>query len=168
MQGMFVPSLEPASAPPAAPAPPAVSAPPSRPAIETTIVPGSLRDFEVNVGDRVLFAFDESNLEDSARGILVKQAVWLQRYPAVIVTIEGNCDERGTREYNIALGARRAASVKDYLLGLGVAAARLKTISFGKERPICAESNEICWSKNRRAVSSISNVALSTDVAIKN
>ena len=152
---------------PSPPSAPVVSTVPPRPAIGETVVPGSLRDFEVNVGDRVFFAFDKSGLEDSARTTLKKQAAWLQKYPAVIVTVGGYCDERGTREYNLAFGARRAAAVKDYLVSFGVATQRLQTISFGKERPVCVESSENCWSQNRRAVSSISNAALSSDVAIK-
>jgi peptidoglycan-associated lipoprotein len=148
---------------------PAVSAAPPRPAIETGIIPGTLRDFEVNVGDRVFFSFDKSNLDDAARAALRKQAVWLSRYQAVTVAIQGNADERGTREYNIALGARRATAVKDYLASLGVRYDRLTTISFGKERPVCVESNEACWSQNRRAVSAITNAAASpNNVAMRN
>ena len=128
-----------------------------------------MRDFEVNVGDRVFFSFDKSNLDDSARAALQKQAAWLSRYRAVTVAIQGNADERGTREYNLALGARRAAAVKDYLASLGLTAGRMTTISFGKERPVCVESNEACWSQNRRAVSAITNAAASpNDVAMRN
>ena len=152
---------------PAAPPAPALPIVPPRASIEATIVPGSLRDFEVNIGDRVFFVFDKSNLDNSARFALQKQAAWLQKYPAVIMTVEGYCDERGTREYNIALGARRAGTAKDYLVSLGVAAERLKTISFGKEQPICVESNEDCWSRNRRAVSVITNTASSLNVVMK-
>jgi peptidoglycan-associated lipoprotein len=148
---------------------PAVSAAPPRPAIETSIIPGTLRDFEVNVGDRVFFSFDKSNLDDSARSALRKQAAWLAKYPAVTVAVQGNADERGTREYNLALGARRAVAVKDYLVSLGLAAGRLTTISFGKERPVCVESTEACWSQNRRAVSAITNAASSpNNVAMRN
>jgi peptidoglycan-associated lipoprotein len=146
-----------------------VSPAPARPAIETGIIPGTLRDFEVNVGDRVFFSFDKSNLDDAARAALQKQAAWLSRYQAVTVAIQGNADERGTREYNIALGARRATAVKDYLVSLGVRYDRLTTISFGKERPVCVESNEACWSQNRRAVSAITNAAASpNNVAMRN
>ena len=148
---------------------PAVSAARPRPTIGTGIIPGTLRDFEVNVVDRVLFSFDKSNLDDAARAALQKQATWLSRYQAVTVAIQGNADERGTREYNIALGARRATAVKDYLVSLGVRYDRLTTISFGKERPVCAESNEACWSQNRRAVSAITNAAASpNNVAMRN
>jgi peptidoglycan-associated lipoprotein len=106
---------------------------------------------------------------DLFRAALQKQAAWLSRYAAVTVAIQGNADERGTREYNIALGARRATSVKDYLVSLGVRYDRLTTISFGKERPVCVESNEVCWSQNRRAVSAITNAAASpNNVAMRN
>jgi peptidoglycan-associated lipoprotein len=145
---------------------PFASVAPRRPLIQATVVPGSMRDFELNVGDRVFFAFDTPKLDDSGRATLQKQAAWLERYPTVTVTVQGNCDERGTREYNLALGARRAESVKDYLLSLGVAAGRVSTISFGKERPVCVESNETCWAQNRRAVSAITNAA-SPNVAMR-
>lgn len=124
--------------------------------VETNqIIPGSERDFQVNAGDRVYFAYDQWTLNDASRNVLRRQAVWLQRYPAVVLTIEGHCDERGTREYNLALGARRAAAVKEYLASIGVSAGRLETISYGKERPVCTDSTEGCWSQNRRAVSVI-------------
>jgi peptidoglycan-associated lipoprotein len=159
----------PPPAPPAARSSPAVATAPTRPPAQPDagIAPGSERDFEVNVGDRVLFAFDKSILDDSARTTLRKQATWLARYPNVTIAVQGNCDERGTREYNIALGARRAEEVKDYLISLGVAPGRLTTLSYGKERPVCVESNEACWSKNRRAVSLISN-ARPGNVAMRN
>lgn len=149
-------AAEPVRAAPAAP-PPARTAPaqvayPARPAI----VPGSLKDFQVNVGDTVYYSFDSSNLDDPARAVLQKQAAWLERYRSVTLQVQGNADERGTREYNLALGARRAASARDYLVSLGVAPSRVTTISYGKERPICSESTEPCWAMNRRAVSAIS------------
>ena len=147
------------SAPATRPAPAVATAPRERPAPAPQIVPGSAKDFKVNVGDRVFFAFDRTNLDQAARAILQKQAAWLARYPGVTLRVEGNCDERGTREYNLALGARRAEEVKDYLVTLGVAAARLTTISYGKERPVCVESSETCWSKNRGAVSVPGNTA---------
>ncbi|MGQ0742372.1 MAG: peptidoglycan-associated lipoprotein Pal [Alphaproteobacteria bacterium] len=132
--------------------------PPPGPAVssETTIVPGSKRDFEVNVGDRVFFDYDRSDIRPDAAATLQKQAAWLARYPSVTLTIEGHCDERGTREYNLALGARRASTTKEYLISLGVSPSRLETISYGKERPTCVESNEGCWQQNRRGVSVIS------------
>lgn len=117
------------------------------------IVAGSDRDFIVNVGDRVYFDFDKYNVRNDQRAQLEKQAAWLKRYPAVQVTIEGHADERGTREYNLALGERRAKSVKDYLVSKGVNASRLTSISYGKERPVALGSNELAWSQNRRGVS---------------
>lgn len=147
---------------PAPPPPPPPPPPPRPPApVQQSIVPGSVQDFQVNVGDRIFFEYDKSDLDDRARGVLQKQAVWLQRYGAVILTIEGHCDERGTREYNIALGARRAQAVKDYLTSLGISTARLETISYGKERPVCVESTEACWAQNRRAVSVIKSGSVS-------
>jgi peptidoglycan-associated lipoprotein len=153
-------------APPPA-APPARFRPAPAPApAQASILPGSLKDFQVNVGDTVYFSFDSSNLEDSARNVLQKQATWLQRYRNVRLQVQGNCDERGTREYNLALGARRAASVREYLVSLGVTASRVDTISYGKERPFCAESSEACWAQNRRSVSAISGEA-SPNVAMR-
>ena len=128
---------------------------------EQTIVPGSARDFQINVGDRVLFDYDRADLDDSDRATLQKQAAWLAKYPQVTLTVEGHCDERGTREYNIALGARRAQAVKEYLVSVGVNSSRLDTISYGKERPVCVESNESCYSQNRRGVSTIASGATS-------
>lgn len=113
---------------------------------------GSAEDFVVNVGDRVFFAFDKYNLTAKARETLQRQAAWLNKYPQVTVTIEGHCDERGTREYNLALGDRRATSAKNYLVALGVNPNRVRTISYGKERPAVAGSNEAAWAQNRRAV----------------
>ncbi len=114
--------------------------------------PGSQQDFTVNVGDRVFFETDSSVLTPTARQTLDKQAQWLLRYPNYPVTIEGHADERGTREYNLALGARRAAATRDYLAGRGVPVSRLRTISFGKERPVAVCNDISCWSQNRRAV----------------
>ncbi|MDE3114034.1 MAG: peptidoglycan-associated lipoprotein Pal [Pseudomonadota bacterium] len=122
---------------------------------ESSIVPGSIKDFQVNVGDTVHFDYDKSDLHDSDKAVLQRQAAWLQKYPQVRVQVQGNCDERGTREYNLALGARRASAVKDYLASLGVSGSRLDTISYGKERPVCTESTESCWEQNRRAVTAI-------------
>ncbi len=128
----------------------------SRDVIENTqIVPGSVRDFQANVGDRVRFGYNRSDLDSVAQETLRRQAAWLAKYPSVSLVIEGHCDERGTREYNIALGARRAQAARDYLSSAGVAGARLETLSYGKERPECAESNEACWAQNRRALSAI-------------
>lgn len=145
------------SPPPVARTTPPISRPVPPPAMATGIAPGSEEDLRVNVGDTVHFAYDQYSVEDADKGILQKQATWLARYPRVRVTIEGNADERGTREYNLALGARRANSVKEYLVGLGVSSARLDTVSYGKERPICTESSETCWAQNRRGVTVIAN-----------
>ncbi len=128
---------------------------------QSSIVPGSAEDLRVNVGDTVHFAYDSSELDGQDRSILQRQAAWLQKYPSVRVQLQGNCDERGTREYNLALGARRANAVKDYLASLGVSPARLDTISYGKERPVCSESTESCWAENRRTVTVISGGATS-------
>ncbi|MFD0917355.1 peptidoglycan-associated lipoprotein Pal [Pseudahrensia aquimaris] len=114
--------------------------------------PGSTQDFTVNVGDRVLFQTDSSALTAEARQTLDKQATWLNQYAQYRITIEGHADERGTREYNIALGARRAAATRDYLVARGVPRTRLRTISFGKERPVATCDDISCWSQNRRAV----------------
>ncbi|HEX4079898.1 MAG TPA: peptidoglycan-associated lipoprotein Pal [Rhizomicrobium sp.] len=150
--------------PPAAEAPP--SAPPPAPQaqnqVESTVVPGSMQDFRVNVGDTVHFAYDKYEVMDQDRDILQRQAAWLQRYPQVRVTVEGHCDPRGTREYNLALGARRANAVKDYLISLGVPASRVDTISYGKERPVCTESDESCWAQDRRGVTTITSGAVTS------
>jgi len=114
--------------------------------------PGSQQDFVVNVGDRVFFESDQSDLTPQARSTLDKQAQWLQQYNRYSFTIEGHADERGTREYNIALGARRAQTVRDYLISRGIAANRMRTISYGKERPVAVCNDISCWSQNRRAV----------------
>jgi peptidoglycan-associated lipoprotein len=108
-----------------------------------------------NVGDRIFFATDQSILDASARGTLVRQAEWLNQNGGINLTIEGHADERGTREYNLALGARRANAVRDFLISQGLNASRVQTISFGKERPVSLCSEESCWSKNRRSVSTI-------------
>jgi peptidoglycan-associated lipoprotein len=98
---------------------------------------------------------------DEDRGTLQRQSAWLQKYPSVRVTVEGHCDERGTREYNLALGARRANAVKEYLVSLGVSSGRVETISYGKERPMCTESDESCYAQNRRGVTTITSGAAS-------
>ena len=114
--------------------------------------PGSQQDFVVNVGDRVFFESDSSELTAQSVATLEKQAQWLQSYSQYSFTIEGHADERGTREYNIALGARRAQTVRDYLASRGVSAQRMRTISYGKERPVAVCNDISCWSQNRRAV----------------
>ncbi len=120
-------------------------------------VPGSQQDFVVNVGDRVFFDTDSSELSAQARATLDKQAQWLGNYSQYSFTIEGHADERGTREYNIALGARRAETVREYLTSRGVAPQRMRTISYGKERPVALCNDISCWSQNRRAVTVLNN-----------
>jgi peptidoglycan-associated lipoprotein len=114
--------------------------------------PGSAQDFVVNVGDRVFFESDSTELTPQSVATLDKQAQWLGRYDRYAFTIEGHADERGTREYNIALGARRAQTVREYLVSRGVQASRMRTISYGKERPVAVCNDISCWSQNRRAV----------------
>ena len=114
--------------------------------------PGSAQDFVVNVGDRVFFESDQTDLTPQAIATLEKQAQWLQTYPRYAFTIEGHADERGTREYNIALGARRAQSVRTFLASKGIDPGRMRTISYGKERPVAVCNDISCWSQNRRAV----------------
>lgn len=115
-------------------------------------LPGSQEHLVVNVGDRVFFDFDKSDLKAEARATIEALAVWMNNYPAVTITIEGHCDERGTRDYNLALGERRANAVNDYLVALGVDPNRLSNISYGKERPAVLGSNEEAWAQNRRGV----------------
>ncbi len=112
--------------------------------------PGSQEDLVVNVGDRVFFDYDKNDLSPEARATVEALAAWLASYPATTIGIEGHCDERGTREYNLALGERRASSIHDYLVALGVDPGRLSTISYGKERPGVLGSNEESWAQNRR------------------
>ena len=119
-------------------------------------VPGSQQDFTVNVGDRIFFDTDSSLIRADAQQTLSRQAQWLKRYPNFQLTIEGHADERGTREYNIALGARRAAATRDYLVSKGVPRNRIQTISYGKERPVAVCDDISCWSQNRRAVTLLS------------
>ena len=114
--------------------------------------PGSQQDFVVNVGDRVFFESDSSDLTPQSRATLDKQAQWLATYNRYAFTIEGHADERGTREYNIALGARRSQAVRDYLASRGIESSRMRTISYGKERPVAVCNDISCWSQNRRAV----------------
>ena len=116
--------------------------------------PGSAEEF-IAVGDRVFFDFDKSEIRSSDASTLNDQAAWLKRYPNIKIVIEGHCDERGTREYNLALGERRANAVKEYLASRGISANRIDTISYGKERPAVLGSNESAWQQNRRGVSVI-------------
>ncbi|WP_137389218.1 peptidoglycan-associated lipoprotein Pal [Rhodoligotrophos defluvii] len=134
---------------------------PSAAAMAGRAVPGSERDFTVNVGDRVFFPNDVSTLSQENMETLRRQAQWLKLYPNVTVQVEGHADERGTREYNLALSARRAANVRDFLVAQGIAPNRISTISYGKERPVALCDAEACWSQNRRAVTVIMSGAVS-------
>jgi len=118
--------------------------------------PGSSQDFTVNVGDRIFFDTDSSVIRADAQTTLARQAQWLQQYGSYAITVEGHADERGTREYNLALGARRAAAARDFLVARGVPVNRIRTISYGKERPVAVCDNISCWSQNRRAVTVLS------------
>ena len=121
-------------------------------AMASAATPGSQQDFVVNVGDRVFFESDQTDLTPTAMATLDKQVQWLQQYNRYSFTIEGHADERGTREYNIALGARRAQAVRDYLVSRGVQGQRMRTISYGKEKPVAICNDISCWSQNRRSV----------------
>lgn len=142
--------------PAAAPAPAPTPAPP--PPVASTIVPGSLADFINQAGsDRVRFGFDRYDLDDAAQSTLTRQAAWLNQYSSIRITIEGHADERGTREYNLALGDRRANAVKNFLAAQGVSTARISTISYGKERPEAEGSDEASHAINRRGVTTLGN-----------
>jgi len=117
--------------------------------------PGSQQDLAATAGDRIFFSFDSAEISSESRQILQRQAEWLKRYSNVAVTIEGHCDERGTREYNLALGERRAQAAKNVLVALGIPASRLSTISYGKERPAVPGSSEEAYAQNRRAVTTV-------------
>lgn len=150
------PKPEPYTPPPVATTPPPVATPqtpytppPAPGAVTSAPLPGSQQDFVVNIGDTVYFDTDQHEIRGDAMPVLDAQAQWLNRYPGVRVRIEGNCDERGTREYNLALGARRANSVRDYLVSRGVSAARISTLSYGKEKPVDAGTGEDAWARNR-------------------
>ena len=136
--------------PPGPPGPPVGAGIGSR-----NIVPGSQQDLEASAGDRVFFAFDRSDITPESQQILSRQADWLRRYPNVTVTIEGHCDERGTREYNLALGERRAQAAKNVLVASGIPASRISTISYGKERPTVVGSSEEAWAQNRVAITTV-------------
>jgi peptidoglycan-associated lipoprotein len=151
-------------APPAPPPPPAAEAPlppPPPPVAEqqTGPVPGSTQDFVINAGDRVYFDYDAYSVRADAGPILDHQAEWLQRYSQVKVRIEGNCDERGTREYNFALGARRANAIKDYLVGRGVQTGRIETVSYGKERPMDPGTGDDAYAHNRNGHTALTSGA---------
>ncbi len=121
-------------------------------------VPGTQQDFEINVGDRVYFGYDSTSLDDAARGTLERQATWLQQYPNLTVTIEGHTDERGTNDYNLALGERRAAAIKNYLTALGAVPDQMLTISYGEERPVDPAHNDVAYAQNRRGVTVVNVV----------
>jgi len=146
---------------PAAPPPPpqAQALPPPPAPVGETVAPGSERDFVVNVGDRVYFDFDKYDIRTDAQPLLDAQAAWLKKYPAVQVRIEGNCDERGTREYNLALGARRANAVREFLVAHGVSGDRITTVSYGKEKPVDAGTGEEADAHNRNAHTAITGGA---------
>ena len=129
-------------------------------AMASAATPGSQQDFVVNVGDRVFFESDQTDLSPQAIATLEKQAQWLQTYNRYSFTIEGHADERGTREYNLALGARRATSVRSFLASQGVNASRIRTVSYGKERPVATCDDISCWSQNRRAQTVLNNRAV--------
>lgn len=144
---------------PGAPTQPGGPTVPTGPVDGGPVAPGSIRDFTINVGDRVYFDFDSYSIRSDASRILAAQAAWLSRYPQVQVRIEGNADERGTREYNLALGARRAEAVRSFLIANGIPSNRIDTISYGKERPIAYGSNEESWAQNRNAHTTITGGA---------
>lgn len=144
---------KPEELPPPPPPPAAEPAPEAPPPVTSSVVPGSRADFLQQAGsDTVLFGTDLYDLDAEATATLTRQAAWLKQYPNVKATIEGHCDERGTREYNLALGDRRANAAKNFLVAQGVDASRLSTISYGKERPVAMGSDEASWAQNRRAV----------------
>ena len=134
---------------------PATTKPATPAPVASSIVPGSQEDLVANVGDRVFYDFNKSSLRDDAKATLDKQAAWLAKYATNNVQIAGNCDERGTEEYNLALGNRRANAAAAYLKSKGVAAARMTTISYGKDRPTAQGSTEQAWAQNRNAITSV-------------
>ena len=147
------PGPAPETAPPPAVAP--TPEPTPAPAPSASVTPGTIQDFVINIGERVFFDLDSYSVRADAAPLLDAQAAWLVRYPNVQVRIEGNADERGTREYNLALGSRRANSVREHLVSRGVAPSRISTVSFGKERPIDPGSSEEAFQRNRNARTAI-------------
>jgi len=135
--------------------PPQPGGPGPHPMAGPGYAPGSQQDLAATAGDRVFFAYDKSDISSEGQQILQRQAEWLKRYSQVSVTIEGHCDERGTREYNLALGERRAAAVKNVLVALGIPAARIQTISYGKDRPIVVGSSEEGYAQNRVGITTV-------------
>ena len=136
-------------------APPAPTPAPRPGPVTSQVTPGSEQDFVINVGDRVYFDTDQYQIRSDAQPVLAAQSAWLNRYSSVQIRIEGNCDERGTREYNLALGSRRANSIRDFLVGRGVSPGRITTISYGKERPIDPGEGEGAWQRNRNGHTAI-------------
>ena len=149
------PAPEPAPPPAVAPTP----EPTPAPAPSATVTPGTIQDFVINIGERVFFDLDSYSVRADAAPLLDAQAAWLVRYPNVQVRIEGNADERGTREYNLALGSRRANSVRETLIANGVAPSRITTVSYGKERPIDPGATEDSYQRNRNAATAITGGA---------
>jgi len=139
--------------------PPEASTPPPSSPVDQGPLPGTVQDFVINIGERVYFDTDQYEIRSDAQPTLTAQAQWLNRYPAVRVRIEGNADERGTREYNLALGARRANAVREFLVGQGVSGSRIETLSYGKEKPIDPGTSEEAWAKNRNARTAITDGA---------
>lgn len=153
-----LPPPPPPSTAPATPGQAPVGTPMTDPAVGSSLVPGSLADFIAQAGsDRVRFAYDSYEIDDTARSVLVRQAQWLGQYPSVRITVEGHADERGTREYNLALGDRRAQAAKNFLAAQGISTARIATISYGKERPEADGADEASYAINRRAVTTLGN-----------
>lgn len=152
---------EPVETAPPPPPPPVADTGQDMGQVDQGPVPGSEADFVETAGDRVFFELDSYQLNAESRATLDRQAAWLNEYPNVSVMIGGHADERGTREYNLALAARRANSAQEYLVGRGVDPSRLSTVSYGEERPVCSASNEECWALNRNATTSIVSGAVS-------
>ena len=136
----------------AQPAMPAPTPPPTQQAVRPPAGPTDALGELATIGDRVLFDTDKSDLSPAARAVVDRQAAWMKKWSNVSITVEGHCDERGTREYNLALGERRAIAVKNYLVALGVQPTRIRTISYGKERPAVVGSTDQAWAQNRRSV----------------
>ncbi|MDB5439654.1 MAG: pal [Caulobacteraceae bacterium] len=151
------PPPPPAAQPPRPTPPPPITVTPTPAPVG--VLPGSSQDFVVSVGDRVYFDLDSSSIRADAQPVLAAQAAWLARYPTVNIRIEGNADERGTREYNLALGDHRANAIKDFLVGKGVNASRITTLSYGKERPLDSGTGEAAWAKNRNGQTVITSGA---------
>lgn len=151
---------KPDTMPPAPPAPPPATQPSTPPPpVGQGPLPGTQQDFVINVGDRVYFDFDSYSVRSDAAPVLEAQAAWLNRYPSVMIRLEGNADERGTREYNLALGARRANAVRDFLVSRGVSSSRITTVSYGKERPIDPGTSDAAYQRNRNTHTAITSGA---------